>query len=99
MPDKTKQAPKKKKDDNSVSSTVSRVGHPEDVFEWRVQEFEAMGFDRKKSEFLADTRIDLHSAAALKNAGCPLNLLEEILLGTGPHGEDELWYHPMGEHE
>jgi len=86
-------AAKKNHDDQSVSSKVSaRVGHDDAVFEWRQGQFEEMGFSKEKSAFLADTRIDLEKARKMKKDGCSLELIEDILLGTTPHGEDHDWY-------
>ena len=52
----------------------------ERLLEWRLERFAELGFSAAESSELAGSEADCHLAAALASAGCPLELLRQILL-------------------
>lgn len=57
----------------------SHLPEPERVFRHRYLRFRELGFTRVEARLLADSPADLHLAEDLKEAGCPLLLIEEIV--------------------
>ena len=49
-------------------------------FEWPLKRFAELGFSAAESSELAESEADHHLAAALASAGCPLELLRQIVL-------------------
>lgn len=49
------------------------------VEEWRLSEFERMGFKMPAAALLNDWQVDLHQAQDLISAGCPHELALRIL--------------------
>lgn len=47
---------------------------------WRLERFAELGFSAVESSVLAESEADDHLAAALASAGCPLELLRQIVL-------------------
>jgi hypothetical protein len=47
---------------------------------WRLERFAELGFSAAESSELAESEADHHLAAALASAGCPLELLRQIVL-------------------
>jgi hypothetical protein len=47
---------------------------------WRLERFAELGFSAAESSELAESEADYHLAAALASAGCPLELLRQIVL-------------------
>ena len=52
----------------------------ERLLEWRLKRFAELGFSAAESSELAESEADWHLAAALASAGCPLELLRQIVL-------------------
>jgi hypothetical protein len=52
----------------------------ERLLEWRLERFAELGFSAAESSELAESEADWHLAAAFASAGCPLELLRQILL-------------------
>jgi hypothetical protein len=52
----------------------------ERLLEWRLERFAELGFSAAESSELAESEADYHLAAALASAGCPLELLRQIVL-------------------
>jgi len=52
----------------------------ERLLAWRLERFAELGFSAAESSELAESEADYHLAAALASAGCPLELLRQILL-------------------
>lgn len=52
----------------------------ERLLEWRLKRFAELGFSAAESSELAESEADHHLAAALASAGCPLQLLRQIVL-------------------
>jgi hypothetical protein len=52
----------------------------ERLLEWRLERFAELGFSAAESSELAESEADHHLAAALASAGCPLELLRQIVL-------------------
>ncbi len=52
----------------------------ERLLEWRLERFAELGFSAAESSELAESEADCHLAAALAAAGCPLELLRQIVL-------------------
>ncbi len=52
----------------------------ERLFVWRLERFAEFGFSAAESAELAESEADYHFAAALASAGCPLELLRQIVL-------------------
>jgi hypothetical protein len=49
------------------------------VYHWRVHRFRELGFTLWQSRRLADRQVDWHSAQTLLVAGCPIDLVFDIL--------------------
>lgn len=75
-----------------VSVEVAQGTDSDLVYQWRLDEFQRMGFMRYVAEMLAAGRIDLHQMEDLLKAGCEHHLALEILAGTAWNGEDEAFY-------
>jgi hypothetical protein len=52
----------------------------ERLLEWRLKRFTELGFSAAESSELAKSEADCHLVAALVSAGCPLELLRQIVL-------------------
>jgi hypothetical protein len=52
----------------------------ERLLEWRLERFAELGFSAVESSELAESGADWHLAVALASAGCPLELLRQIVL-------------------
>lgn len=50
------------------------------IYEWRIEQFEAIGWDDTAAEALASSDADLGEARALVAAGCTLPVAFQILL-------------------
>ena len=50
------------------------------LLEWRLERFAELGFSAAESSELAKSEADCHLAAGLVSAGCPLELLRQIVL-------------------
>ena len=61
-----------------------QLGHvsPEEtrVFHWRIEQFQKLGFSEEMGWILADSEADLSRSRALVAAGCPLELVAQIVL-------------------
>ena len=55
------------------------ISEADRVFRNRYRRFRDLGFTRVEGRLLADSDADLHLAEQLKEAGCPLALIEEIV--------------------
>lgn len=76
-----------------VKGEMTNIGvHPEVVFHWRKEQFEAMGFTATQVGYLASHRVDLQQMRDLLAAGCPTDLALRILADTTFNGEDEIDY-------
>ena len=52
----------------------------ERLFVWRLERFAELGFSAAEASELAESEAGYHLAAALTSAGCPLELLRQIVL-------------------
>jgi hypothetical protein len=52
----------------------------ERLLEWRLDQLAELGFSAAEPSELAESEADWHLAAALASAGCPLELLRQIVL-------------------
>jgi hypothetical protein len=60
-----------------VTAPNDEILKDERLFEWRLKRFAELGFSASE---LAESEADHHLAAALASAGCPLELLRQIVL-------------------
>jgi hypothetical protein len=51
------------------------------VYQWRRLRFLALGFNRRQAARLADVQASWHEAETLLAAGCPVELVFDILNG------------------
>jgi hypothetical protein len=63
-----------------VTMPSDQVPKDERLLVWRLQRFAELGFSAAESSELAESEADHHLAAALVAAGCPLELLRQIVL-------------------
>ena len=52
----------------------------ERLLEWRLKRLAELGFSAAESSELAESEADHHLAGGLASAGCPLELLRQIVL-------------------
>lgn len=72
---------------------MTNIGvHPEIVFHWRKEQFEAMEFSPTQVAYLASHRVDLQAMRDLLSSGCPNDLALRILADTTFCGEDDVDY-------
>jgi hypothetical protein len=96
---KSKPAPPNLLDFYGLRSTVSTtIAHPEQLLEYRQDEFLRMRFADYMAAMLASTHIDLHQMEDLLKKGCSHDLAAQILMGTmcgdsreAYSGEDSRW--------
>jgi hypothetical protein len=63
-----------------VTMPSDQVPKDERLLVWRLVRFAELGFSAAESSELAESEADYHLAAALASAGCPLELLRQIVL-------------------
>jgi hypothetical protein len=63
-----------------VTVPSEEIVKDERLLEWRLERFAELGFSAAQSSELAESKADWHLAAALASAGCPLELLRQIVL-------------------
>lgn len=76
---------------HDVRSEMGQHTHPQDVYAWRLDQFERMGFKLATARWLASTRIELRRMEKLIGAKCPPDLAIDILEGTNFSGEDPVF--------
>jgi len=63
-----------------VTMPCDEILKDERLLVWRLERFAELGFSAAESSELAESEADHHLAAALASAGCPLELLRQIVL-------------------
>ena len=63
-----------------VTMPSGEIIKDERLLVWRLERFAELGFSAAESSELAESEADYHLAAALASAGCPLELLRQIVL-------------------
>ena len=63
-----------------VTMPSGEILKDERLLVWRLERFAELGFSAAESSELAESEADYHLAAGLASAGCPLELLRQIVL-------------------
>ena len=66
--------------DAATGAAVDLSDEEGDVLVWRLEQFQALGFNDGEASSLAESEADLGRARWLRKAGCPTDLATRILL-------------------